>query len=130
MHAICRFAGYKLKKEDATTEKSAILSEILAKTRLNNASREQSVAKSTTTSTTTTTTTEKTKSIEDLFVKSAGAVDISALLPPGYKPPGNHLSQFMHILFILCEISSFFYVASKLLLLLFFFFKKERVKIF
>lgn len=70
-------AGYKLKKEDATTEKSVVLSEILAKTKLTEPKEVSSVSASTT---------ERSKSIpiQDLFAKSA--VDISALLPPGYKP--------------------------------------------
>jgi hypothetical protein len=64
-----------LKKEDASTEKSSILSELLVKSKL---------AESKGISTISSPIAERTKSIQDLFVKSA--VDISALLPPGYKP--------------------------------------------
>ncbi|XP_031778811.1 mucin-5AC [Nasonia vitripennis] len=72
--------GYKLKKEDATTEKSVVLSEILAKTKLTESKEASAVSPSTTER-------SKTIPIQDLFAKSA--VDISALLPPGYKPDAN-----------------------------------------
>ncbi|XP_011493862.1 PREDICTED: flocculation protein FLO11 [Ceratosolen solmsi marchali] len=74
--------GYKLKKEDITTEKSSILSELLAKNKLSE-SKDVSPISSTIN--------ERTKSIQDLFVKSE--IDISALLPPGYKPENTDASN-------------------------------------
>ena len=72
-----------MKKEDATTEKSSILSEILSKSKL------PLESKSTTTikvapdgGSVATSTTEKTKSIHEIFAKSAVE---AALLPTGYK---------------------------------------------
>lgn len=79
-------AGYKLKKEDATTEKSVVLSEILGKTKLTEPKEAPSVSPSTT---------ERSKSIQDLFVKSA--VDISALLPPGYKPGKYNIAKLFRV---------------------------------
>lgn len=93
--------GYKLKKEDAAVTESSLLSEILAKSKVDISSllppgydkkKEESKSKDTTTTTTTTTTTAKStgvspekiaSSIQDLFASSK--VDISALLPKDYE---------------------------------------------
>jgi len=95
--------GYKLKKEDAAVTENSLLSEILAKSKVDISSllppgydkkkvEEESKSKNiTTTTTTTTTTTAKStgvspekiaSSIQDLFASSK--VDISALLPKDY----------------------------------------------
>lgn len=80
--ALFIITGYKLRKEDATTERSVTLSEALAKTKSRGAKEDSEI---------TTSTTEKIKSIQDLFAKSE--LDISALLPPGYKPGKYNLSK-------------------------------------
>ncbi|XP_054013371.1 mucin-2 [Hylaeus anthracinus] len=95
--------GYKLKKEDAPVTESSLLSEILAKSKVDISSllppdfkkknEGSSTAKSESTTTTTTTTTMKPvdvssekspeKTIQDLFAKSK--FDISSLLPRDYE---------------------------------------------
>ncbi|XP_018404122.1 PREDICTED: mucin-5AC [Cyphomyrmex costatus] len=98
-------SGYKLKKEDAVVTESSLLSEILAKSKVDISSllplgydkkkvEEESKSRDTTTSTTTTAKTITTKntdisqekiasSIQDLFASSK--VDISPLLPKDYE---------------------------------------------
>lgn len=93
-------SGYKLKKEDAVVTESSLLSEILAKSKVDISSLlppgydkkkvEESKLKDTTTTTTTTTakstdiSPEKiASSIQDLFASSK--IDISALLPKDYE---------------------------------------------
>ncbi|XP_011703548.1 PREDICTED: mucin-5AC [Wasmannia auropunctata] len=103
--------GYKLKKEDAAVTESSLLSEILAKSKVDISSllppgydkkkiEEESKSKDTTTTTTITTTTtakstglspEKiTSSIQDLFTSSK--IDISALLPKDYEQKKKDLA--------------------------------------
>ncbi|XP_029160563.1 mucin-5AC [Nylanderia fulva] len=96
-------SGYKLKKEDTAVTESSLLSDILAKSKVDISSllpadydkkkvEEESKSKSTTIKTTTTSTTVKStavspekivSSIQDLFASSK--VDISALLPKDYE---------------------------------------------
>ncbi|CAL1685900.1 unnamed protein product [Lasius platythorax] len=95
--------GYKLKKEDTAVTESSLLSDILAKSKVDISSllppdydkkkiEEESKSKGTTITTTTTSTTAKStdvspekivSSIKDLFASSK--VDISALLPKDYE---------------------------------------------
>ncbi|XP_023315742.1 flocculation protein FLO11-like [Trichogramma pretiosum] len=83
--------GYKLKPEEATTEKASILTEILLKSKVigpdnTKISQTSSVSQSSRVSNgSNSQDTSKAKPpLEDLFVKTA-AID-AALLPPGYKP--------------------------------------------
>lgn len=103
-------SGYKLKKEDTTVTESSLLSEILAKSKVDISSllplgydkkkiEEESKSKNTTTTTTATTmTTAKNtdvspekiaSSIQDLFASSK--IDISALLPKDYEQRKKNL---------------------------------------
>lgn len=100
--------GYKLKKEDIAVTESSLLSDILAKSKVDISSllptdydkkiEEESKSKGTTITTTTSTTAKSTNvspekiasSIQDLFASSK--VDISALLPKDYEQKKKDLT--------------------------------------